>query len=99
NGVLGMVRQWQKLFYGERYSGTTLSRKTDLVRLAEAFGAKGLRLTEKNMIRSTLKEARMCGGPCLIDCQTDGSENVFPIIPPGRTCEETIFCERQEDSI
>lgn len=91
NGVLGMVHQWQDLFYGERYSYTELGRKTDFVKLAEAFGSTGLRLTRREDIAATLKAAFACGGPCVVDCVIDYRERVYPIIPPGGTEEDMIF--------
>ena len=77
NGVLGMVRQWQKLFYKERYSNTELNRKTDFVKLAEAFGAKGLRVLKKDQVRFAVETALTCGGPCVIDFVVDRKENVL----------------------
>ncbi len=91
NHVLGMVRQWQKLFYKERYSATTLDRKTDYVKLAEAFGALGLRITKKDEIHSTLEKAFASKRPCIIDCVIDRNEHVFPIIPPGKTNKDMIY--------
>jgi len=91
NGVLGMVRQWQKLFFNQRYSNTTLNRKTDFVKIAEAFGAKGLRLTENDSIDETIEAALREKGPVVIDCIVSENEDVFPIIPPGGTEEDMIF--------
>ena len=97
NSVLGMVRQWQKLFYGERYSCTTIDRKTDFVKLAEAFGALGCRITESREILSTLtaaaKAAREHHCPVVVDCITDRDEGVYPIIPPSGTSEDMIYCD------
>jgi acetolactate synthase-1/2/3 large subunit len=91
NGVLGMVRQWQRLFYGSRFSSTTPNRATDFVKLAEALGAHGLHLQRKADISAVLEEALHCGGPCLVDCSVDRDDNVFPIIPPGKGEEDTIY--------
>ncbi|MDR1821121.1 MAG: biosynthetic-type acetolactate synthase large subunit [Oscillospiraceae bacterium] len=93
NSVLGMVHQWQKLFYNGRYSSTELDRKTDYVKLAEAFGARGLRLTRSKDIRAVIADALSTDGPCVIDCQIPPSERVFPIIPPGGGTEDMIYGE------
>lgn len=91
NSVLGMVRQWQTLFYKKRYSETSIARKTDFVKLAEAFGAKGYRITFRNEIESVMKQALQCGGPCIIDCIIDPDASVYPIIPPGKGADEIIY--------
>ena len=91
NGVLGMVRQWQELFYGARYSQTTIERGTDFVKLAEAYGAKGIRITKPEEIESALKEAlASVDTPVVIDCVIDKDEKVFPIVPPGAAIYEII---------
>ncbi len=91
NNALGMVRQWQKLFFNERYSQTTLSRKTDYVKLAEAFGAKGLRLTEFGQLDRVLDEALLEDGPVVVDAWIDSDERVLPMIPPGGTIGDIIL--------
>lgn len=91
NNALGMVRQWQTLFFDKRYSQTTLSRKTDFVRLAEAFGAKGIRLTELADLDRTLDEALSTDGPVVIDAIIDPDERVLPMIPPGGTIDDIIL--------
>ena len=91
NGVLGMVRQWQKLFYEEHYSETTLNRQTNYVKLAEAMGAVGYRITKNDDIVPTLKKAFSQDGPAVIDCIIDIDEGVFPIIPPGGTVNDMIL--------
>jgi len=88
NGVLGMVRQWQKRFYGQRYSQTTLGRKTDFVKLAEAFGAAGVRCTNVGELREVL--AKLPDAPIVIDCQVCMDEEVLPMIPPGQSVENMI---------
>jgi acetolactate synthase-1/2/3 large subunit len=93
NGVLGMVHQWQKLFYGGRYSSTELNRKTDYVRLAQAFGAQGYRIDKTEDIRPVLTQAFKQGGPCVIDCVIKSTDNVFPIVPPGAGIKDMIFSE------
>jgi len=92
NGVLGMVRQWQTLFFGERHSQTTLERKTDFPALARAFGAQGFSassLDELNCILKGLDKA-VPNGPCLIDCVIDKDRKVFPMIPPGGSARDII---------
>lgn len=91
NSVLGMVRQWQTLFYKQRYSETSIARKTDFVKLAEAFGATGYRIALKNEIEPVMKEALSCKGPCIIDCIIDPDDGVYPIIPPGKGADEIIY--------
>lgn len=93
NGVLGMVHQWQRLFYQERYAYTEINRATDFVKLAEAFGAVGMRLTDQKDIYRTLSAALSCGRPCVVDCIIDRRERVYPIIPPGGTEEDMIFSD------
>lgn len=83
NTVLGMVRQWQKIFYGNRFSDTDPHRATDFVKVAEAFGVKGMRINSNNEIDSVLSEALKEEGPVLIDCRISPDSNVLPMIPPG----------------
>ena len=90
NGVLGMVRQWQTLFFGERYSNTLLTRKTDFVKLAEAFGVKGYKTATPEGFRETFKEAMSCDGPCLVEFTIDKDEFVLPMLPPGGSIDDII---------
>ena len=90
NNCLGMVRQWQTLFYGKRYSQTTLDRKTDYVKLAEAFGAKGLRIQKEADILPVLKEAFAEKGPVLVDCRIGIDDKVLPMIAPGKSFDAII---------
>ena len=83
NTVLGMVRQWQKLFYGNRFSDTDPHRATDFVKVAEAFGVKGLRILTNSDIDSVVDEALAYQGPVLVDCRISPDSNVLPMIPPG----------------
>lgn len=83
NKVLGMVRQWQRLFYGNRFSDTDPHRKTDFVKVAEAFGVKGMRINTNDEIDSVVKEALEYQGPVLVDCRISPDSNVLPMIPPG----------------
>ncbi|MFV0351154.1 MAG: biosynthetic-type acetolactate synthase large subunit [Oscillospiraceae bacterium] len=91
NGVLGMVRQWQNLFHGQRHSSTTLNRKTDYVKLAEAFGAEGLRIKNAADIKPILQQASQANGPVVVDCIIPKDEGAFPIIPPGKTMDDIIY--------
>ena len=92
NNVLGMVRQWQTLFFEGRYSHTTLDRQTDLVKLAEAFGAKGYRVSKKQELRGILIEALASKTPVLIDYRIDNNKKVFPMVAPGAPINQ-IICE------
>lgn len=83
NQVLGMVRQWQTIFYGKRYSATTLERKTDYVKFAESFGAVGWRCTTPAEFREALQKALAHNGPSIIECVVDRDERVLPMIPAG----------------
>lgn len=83
NTVLGMVRQWQKLFYEYRFSDTDPHRKTDFVKVAEGFGVKGMRISTNDDIESVVSEALAFDGPVLIDCRISPDSNVLPMIPPG----------------
>ncbi len=90
NNVLGMVHQWQELFFEKHYSGTVLDRKTDFVKLAEAFGAKGGRACSNEELEKLAAEAFACDGPFVIDCPVDSSELVLPMLPPNGSIDEII---------
>ena len=90
NHVLGMVRQWQTLFYGERYSHTVLNDKVDFVKLAEAMGAKAYRITKKEEVEPVLKEAIALGEPVVIDCIIDSDDKVFPMVAPGKNLDDAF---------
>lgn len=91
NGVLGMVRQWQTLFFGKRYSNTVLTdRKTDFVKLAEAFGAVGFRVSTKEEFDLAFTKALSIDGPVVIDTIIDKDEFVLPMLPPGGSVDEII---------
>lgn len=92
NNSLGMVRQWQSFFYEERYSETTLNRDTDFVKLAEAFGAKGLRVSKKEDLEGILKNALNTNGPVVIDYIIHNDKKVFPMVAPGAPINQVI-CE------
>ena len=90
NTVLGMVRQWQKLFYGNRFSQTDPHRKTDFAAVAEAFGVKGMHIRNDEEAEAVLQEAFSQNGPVVIDCRISPDENVLPMIPPGKTVDDMI---------
>jgi len=91
NGVLGMVRQWQTLFFGGRYSQTTLGRATDFAALARAFGAEGRRVEDPKSLAAALDTAFAATGPYLIDCIIDPDDQVLPMIPPGGTAGDMLL--------
>ena len=90
NHVLGMVRQWQTLFYEKRYSHTILNDAVDFVKLAEAMGAVGIRVTKKEEVAPALEKAIGLGKPVVIDCQIDCDDKVFPMVPAGAAIEEAF---------
>ncbi len=96
NGVLGMVRQWQTLFFNKHYSNTTLNRQTDFVKLAEAFGAKGMRVTTPSELKEAFKEAYNTNGPVVIDCVINADEFVLPMLPPGGSIDDIITTVEME---
>ena len=83
NGTLGMVRQWQHLIYHERYSQTTLDRGPDFVKLAEAYGLKGFRVTNRREMEEAFSQALQAGCGCVLDCRLDMDEMVRPMVPGG----------------
>lgn len=91
NAVLGMVRQWQGAFYGQRYSSSEPERVTDYVRVAEAFGAKGYHCETPEELELAMKQAMTADGPVWIECVIDREEKVLPMIPSGGTVHDTIF--------
>ena len=90
NHVLGMVRQWQTLFYGKRYSNTILNDNVDFVKLTEAMGAVGIRVTKKEEFEPALRKAMELGRPVVIDCIIDKDDKVFPMVPAGAAIEEVF---------
>lgn len=90
NGVLGMVRQWQNLFFDKHYSQTVLERKMDFVKLAEAFGIKGYRISDVSQMKDVIDQAFKEKGPVLVDCYIDKDEFVLPMLPPGGSFEDII---------
>ncbi|MBR2901340.1 MAG: biosynthetic-type acetolactate synthase large subunit [Clostridia bacterium] len=90
NGVLGMVRQWQTLFFNKHYSNTTLDRKSDFVAIAKAFGAEGESVCDMQTLESALDKAFSHNGPYIIDCKIDKDEFVLPMLPPNGSFDEMI---------
>ena len=90
NHVLGMVRQWQNLFYGQRYSATVLNDAVDFVKLAEAMGAVGVRATTQEEFKEAFATALTMGRPVVIDCQIDCDDKVWPMVAPGAAISEAF---------
>ena len=91
NGVLGMVRQWQTLFFNKHYSNTILDRKTDFVALSRAFGADGEAVDTVAALDKAFEHAFSCDGPYVIDCRIDKDEFVLPMLPPGGSMDDIIM--------
>lgn len=92
NHVLGMVRQWQTLYYGQRYSYTVLEDQVDYVKVAEGLGAKAYRVETKEDFEASLKDAIAMNIPCVLDCHIEKDEKVFPMVSPGASLMETFDC-------
>ncbi|MCF2681677.1 biosynthetic-type acetolactate synthase large subunit [Faecalicatena contorta] len=97
NHVLGMVRQWQNLFYGQRYSATVLNDAVDFVKLAEAMGAEGICVTTQEEFRNAFSRALTLGRPVVIDCQIDCDDKVWPMVAPGAPINEAFDEKDLED--
>ncbi len=92
NSYLGMVRQWQNMFYDNRLSGVDLEGNPNFVKLAEAYGCKGFRIRRSADVRRILREAiDYNDGPCIIDVEVDKEENVYPMIPAGAPLKDMIL--------
>ncbi len=94
NRVLGMVRQWQTLFYGKRYSATELYDKVDFVKTAEGLGVKAIKVTKKEEVEGAIQEAINAGGPVVLDVQINSDDKVFPMVAPGASISD---CFEQSD--
>ena len=90
NHVLGMVRQWQTLFYGQRYSATVLDDKVDFVKVAEAMGATGIRVSSLEELDDAIKKAIELNGPVVLDCQIQADDKVWPMVAPGTSISEAF---------
>jgi acetolactate synthase-1/2/3 large subunit len=97
NHVLGMVRQWQTLFYGRRYSNTILRDKVDFVKVAEAMGARAVRITGCDEVEPVLKEAISRREPVVIECVIDSDDKVFPMVAPGGRIADAFTEKDLED--
>lgn len=91
NKYLGMVRQWQELFFENRYSGVDLEGNPDFIKLAESYGVKGIHIDKEGQVRSRLKKAMEHPGPVLIHAEVIKEDNVFPMIPAGRSAHQMII--------
>jgi acetolactate synthase-1/2/3 large subunit len=91
NGYLGMVRQWQELFYEKNYCATCMDAQPDFVKLAEAYGAAGFRVTEKKDVEKTLREAFKVDKPVIVDIRVEKEENVYPMVPAGASLTEMLL--------
>ena len=92
NSVLGMVRQWQTLFYDKRYSNTVLTDKVDFCKVAEALGCAAIRVTKKDEVVPAIKRAIEMKAPVVIECVIDSDDKVFPMVSPGAALKE--ICSR-----
>lgn len=90
NSVLGMVRQWQDLFYEERYSYTTLQDKVDFVKVAEGLGVQAKKITDIEQFKDAFKEALNAGEPVVLDCHIDLDDKVWPMVNPGGSIEDAF---------
>lgn len=90
NGYLGMVRQWQELFWDGRYSHVDTGSYPDFVKLAEAYGATGVRLTDKATLVEDIRQAIGTEGPVLVDVRVTREENTYPIIPTGHAARDMV---------
>jgi acetolactate synthase-1/2/3 large subunit len=91
NQFLGMVRQWQKMFYGGRYSSSCLADNPDFAKVAQAYGATGIRITEKRHVRPAIETAIKTPGPVILDFMVEREENVMPMVPAGAAISEMIM--------
>lgn len=98
NSVLGMVRQWQTLFYGKRYSHTVLNDGVDYIKVAEGLGAKAYRITTKEEVEPVLREALQAEGPVVIECIIESDDKVFPMIAPGKGLEDCFDAKDLQDN-
>jgi acetolactate synthase-1/2/3 large subunit len=90
NGYLGMVRQWQELFWENRYSHVDMGQTPDFVKLADAYGIPGVRLDSKATLVGDLRAALALDGPVLVDIRVTREENVYPMIAPGAAAREMV---------
>jgi acetolactate synthase-1/2/3 large subunit len=93
NHVLGMVTQWQRMFYGERYSQSLLNSKADIVKIAQAMGIKGFRIKVKEELINGLQQLLHEQGPVLLDIIVPAEEDVFPMVPGGKRLDQMVMGE------
>ena len=90
NRALGMVYQWQDMFYGKRFSNTELGPDVDFMKLGEAYGIKTFKIEDNSQVEKCLKEVLDLNEPVIIECDIDRKEKVFPIVPPGAAIEDLV---------
>jgi len=93
NGYLGLVRQWQELFWDKRYSHTNIVDSVDFVKLVEAYGGVGFRVTKKSEVESAIKKALEIDNVVMVDFRIEREENVYPMVPAGSPIDQMIECE------
>ena len=98
NNFLGMVRQWQDFFYNKEYTATSYSHNPDFVKLAEAYGIPGMRVTDKTQVETSIRWAMETPGPVVVDFMVEPEENVYPMIPAGESVNELLEEPWQEES-
>ena len=98
NEYMGMVRQWQELLHGGRYSESYMESLPDFVKLAEAFGATGLRCSDPAKVDDCIREMIAIKGPVVVDMLVDKAENVFPMVPSGAAHNEMLLGDEEEGS-
>jgi acetolactate synthase-1/2/3 large subunit len=91
NGYLGMVRQWQELFYQRNYCSTCMEAQPDFVKLAEAYGAEGYRITAQADLEPVLRQALQSPAPAIVDVRVEREENVYPMVPAGAALDEMLL--------
>ena len=97
NHYMGMVRQWQQMFHGDRYSESYMEALPDFVALAESFGIKGIRVEKKEELDDAIREMINHDGPVFFDCVVDDKENVFPMIPAGAAHNELLLSPEDDE--
>ncbi|MBM3934397.1 MAG: biosynthetic-type acetolactate synthase large subunit [SAR202 cluster bacterium] len=98
NNVLGMVRQWQDIFYKRSFVATRYTANPDFVKLADAFGMLGIRVTQKSQVKAAIQQAMDYDGPAIVDFVVEEDENVYPMIPAGQTINELIEEPRPQEA-
>ena len=99
NSVLGMVRQWQTLFYEKRYSNTILTDKVDFCKVSEGLGCKAIRITTKEEVAPAIEEALKCDGPCVLEVIINEDDKVFPMVPGGAAIADVFDADDLEKNV